>query len=84
VRQISTARSSGSNSQPSWAPLAALLARAGHWCQKLDHPAYGCLYVALAEKERATLITADQRLLRKLDLPQSGLPAAIDLASFTG
>ena len=65
-------------------PSAPLLARAGHWCQQLDHPAYDCLYVALAERERATLITADQRLLRKLELAPSGLPAAIDLASFTG
>ena len=65
-------------------PSATLLARASHWCQNLDHPAYDCLYVALAERERATLITADQRLLRKLDLSQSGLPPAIDLASFKG
>jgi len=32
----------------------------------------------------AALITPDQRLLRKLELAQSGLPAALDLASFTG
>jgi predicted nucleic acid-binding protein len=61
-------------------PSSALLARAAHWCQELDHPAYDCLYVALAEQERATLITADQRLLRKLEQPRQGLPAVMDLA----
>ena len=62
-------------------PSSALLARAGHWCRELDHPAYDCLDVALAEQEGATLITADQRLLRKLQEPRAGLPAVIDLAS---
>jgi predicted nucleic acid-binding protein len=61
-------------------PASALLARAAHWCRELDHPAYDCLYGALAERERATLITANQRLLRKLNEPRSGLPAVVDLA----
>lgn len=65
-------------------PSSALLARAHHWCLELDHPAYDCLYVALAEQERATLITADQRLLRKLAEPRPGLPAVMDLACLTG
>ena len=64
-------------------PSTALLARAAHWCLELDHPPYDCLYMALAERERATLITADQRLLRKLHLPVPGLPAAMDLAQLT-
>jgi predicted nucleic acid-binding protein len=38
--------------------------------------------VALAERERATLITADQRLLRKLQQPRAGLPVVMDLANF--
>jgi predicted nucleic acid-binding protein len=65
-------------------PASALLARAAHWCRELDHPASDCLYVALAERERATLITADQRLLRKLQEPRSDLPAVVDLATFWG
>ncbi len=47
-------------------PAAALLQAAQRWCRRLDHPAYDCLYLALAERERATLITQDQRLLQKL------------------
>jgi hypothetical protein len=34
-------------------------------------------------QEHATLITADQRLLRKLNQPRPGLPAAVDLARLT-
>ena len=65
-------------------PSSALLARAAHWCRELDHPAYDCLYVTLAERERATLMPADQRLLGKLQGPLAGLPAVIDLANLRG
>jgi predicted nucleic acid-binding protein len=65
-------------------PAKALLVRARHWCLELDHPAYDCLYVALAEEEQATLITADQRLLRKLQQPRPNLPAVMDLADLPG
>lgn len=30
----------------------------------LDHPVYHCLYLALARREAAQLLTADQRLQR--------------------
>jgi predicted nucleic acid-binding protein len=61
-------------------PSAALLARAQGWCQMLDHPAYDCLYLALAEQRSAVLLTQDQRLLRKVQqVPQvAGLAMAID------
>jgi hypothetical protein len=36
-----------------------------------------------SDQERATLITADQRLLRKLQQPRPGLPTAMDLACLT-
>lgn len=57
-------------------PAAALLSSAQRWCRQLDHPAYDCLYLALAEQRSAVLLTQDQRLLRKLE----SVPEAADLA----
>jgi len=57
-------------------PAASLLDGARRWCQYLDHPAYDCLYLALAEQRSATLVTQDHRLLRKLQ----GTPEAAALA----
>jgi predicted nucleic acid-binding protein len=61
-------------------PAASLLTRAQNWCRALDHPAYDCLYLALAEMRSAVLLTQDQRLLRKVEsLPQSaGLAMALE------
>lgn len=33
---------------------------------ELDHPAYDCVYLALALKEEMRFVTADERLVRKL------------------
>jgi predicted nucleic acid-binding protein len=33
---------------------------------ELRHPAYDCFYLALAERERTVLITADRTFFRKL------------------
>lgn len=57
------------------APRAVAIAR------ELDHPVYDCLYLALAEARRTTLVTADTRLLAKLS--GSGWEAsAVALASY--
>jgi hypothetical protein len=40
--------------------------------------------VALAERERATLITTDQRLQLKFQEPRAGLPVVINRATFVG
>ena len=32
----------------------------------LEHPAYDCFYLALAERENATLVTADRRLVERV------------------
>ena len=55
------------------APAATLLPATRRWSQRLDHPAYDCLYLALAEARNARLITQDQRLLERLGQdPQAG------------
>jgi predicted nucleic acid-binding protein len=43
-----------------------LLPRAMEVARRLAHPVYDCVYLALAEREHAVLVTADQRLLRRL------------------
>lgn len=43
-------------------PSATLVPRALEISLELDHPAYDCFYIALAESEDVRLITADKRL----------------------
>jgi predicted nucleic acid-binding protein len=38
----------------------------------LDHPAYDCIYIALAEAEGLRFITADRSLVRKVERRASG------------
>lgn len=47
-------------------PLAALAPRALEIARVLDHSAYDCFYLALAEREHALLVTADDVLVRRL------------------
>ena len=47
-------------------PLAGLAARAAILSRTLDHPAYDCFYVALAEARDTQMITADRRLLGRV------------------
>ncbi|SRR5579883_137650 len=48
------------------APTRALLERATLLAIDLDHPAYDCMYLALALANNCAFVTADDRLLRKL------------------
>jgi predicted nucleic acid-binding protein len=48
-------------------PMTPLASRALAIAAELRHPAYDCLYLALAERENARLITSDRRLLRRLE-----------------
>lgn len=46
--------------------LEDLAPRAFEFAAHMDHPIYDCFYLALAERERCPLVTADERLLRKV------------------
>jgi predicted nucleic acid-binding protein len=47
-------------------PSGRLIVRAYALAGALEHPVYDCVYLALAEREEARLVTADQRLLGRL------------------
>lgn len=51
-------------------PMRALLEPATRLAIDLDHPAYDCIYLALAVARDATFVTADARLISKV----RGLP----------
>jgi predicted nucleic acid-binding protein len=42
--------------------LPELAPRAGELAVRLDHPIYDCFYLALAQRENAAIVTADERL----------------------
>jgi len=47
-------------------PSRPFASRAAEIAEKLDHPIYDCLYLAMAEANSDILLTADRRLERKL------------------
>ena len=47
-------------------PMRRMLERAVALSVALDHPAYDCLYLCLAESVAAPLVTADERLCSKI------------------
>jgi predicted nucleic acid-binding protein len=64
---------------PSLHPHLPLLPRAYEISSQSHQGVYDCLYVALAERERCILVTADQRLINRL---QPGFPFITPLVSF--
>jgi predicted nucleic acid-binding protein len=62
-------------------PSSPLLRQAMRLARHLGHPVYDCIYLALAQAERATLITADQRLLSLVARTRTRVAVA-DLAAF--
>jgi predicted nucleic acid-binding protein len=54
-------------------PARGLMETATKLAVALDHPAYDCLYLALAERSGRSLVTADARLLRKMEATPTGL-----------
>ena len=65
-------------------PTRRLARRAVDLAILLDHSAYDCMYLALAETAKRPFVTADARLLRKLavERTEARLITAIDLAAF--
>jgi predicted nucleic acid-binding protein len=60
-------------------PSGPLAPRAAELACSLNHPAYDCFYLALAEREGSTLVSADARLARTVrGSPWQG--AIVDLA----
>jgi predicted nucleic acid-binding protein len=49
------------------ASTRSLMEPATRMAIELDHPAYDCIYLALAAERDCPFVTADERLLRKLD-----------------
>jgi predicted nucleic acid-binding protein len=64
-------------------PTEALLSRATDLARRLSHPVYDCVYLALAEQERARFVTADRRLLRRAVSLRAGT-TLVDLGSLEG
>lgn len=48
------------------APMRLLLAEAARFAIALDHPAYDCIYLALARVQGCGFVTADDKFVRKL------------------
>lgn len=46
--------------------MRMLLENATRMALELDHPAYDCLYLELAIRRGCRMVTADERLIRKL------------------
>jgi predicted nucleic acid-binding protein len=55
-------------------PMRSLLEPATRLAIKLDHPAYDCIYLALADALGCELVTADNALYRKLQSAGSTTP----------
>ena len=60
--QAAAALTALANGALSLYPSIGLVAAALRLASDLKHPVYDCLYVALAEREGASLVTADERL----------------------
>ncbi len=65
-------------------PARALMDRTVGLAIRLDHPAYDCMYLGLAQASGNPFVTADGRLLRKLAAEAPTGIQAIALADFVG
>src|SRR5260221_641265 len=56
----------GRSAEAEFLPPRLLLEAATRIAVELDHPAYDCLYLALASERGCRFVTADERFVRKL------------------
>ncbi len=63
-------------------PAATLRHRAMTYCMELEHPAYDCFYLALAESRRTKLVTTDEHFLRKVKNVGHYAPSIVHLADW--
>ena len=54
-------------------PTRSLFETATRMSIEIDHPAYDCLYLALAVEKKCQLVSADERFLRKLRQGRQGI-----------
>lgn len=64
-------------------PMRSLIEAATRFAIELSHPAYDCIYIALAIENRCKVVTADARFLSKISQAQRAVirDAVIPLAS---
>ena len=62
-------------------PMEPLVEAATREAIRLNHPAYDCFYLALAAAEGCSFVTADERLVRKVEAAGGG-PEIRLLSSF--
>jgi len=63
-------------------PMRPLLERATRLAVVLDHPAYDCMYLALAQHLSCPLVTADERFRRKT-ASNASAPDVLSLRQFS-
>ena len=63
-------------------PMRGLWEAATALALSLDHPAYDCTYLALAQALSCALVTADERLCRRVER-ETGQPDVIRLSALT-
>jgi predicted nucleic acid-binding protein len=74
ARRVVAAVSAGG--EPELRPSAPLAVRAFHLAERLDHPIYDCVYLALAEALDTALVTADGRFATAVG---TTLPGRVEL-----
>jgi predicted nucleic acid-binding protein len=60
-------------------PMGGLMTRATRMAVDLDHAAYDCFYLALAKAEDCPLVTADQKLARKVAASSGPWPSVVSI-----